>query len=59
MSFLVSAVVDDLSTASGIRHSTERALELAIEYQRQGFTNIRITTGEETLSLEELRMIVG
>lgn len=59
MSFIVNAVVDDLSKVSGIRHSAESALELALEYQRQGFTHIRITTDDETLSLEELRMLVG
>lgn len=59
MHFLVSAAVDESGKVSGIRYSAESALELALEYQRQGFTNIRATTEEESLSLEELRTLVG
>ena len=58
MTFAVSAVVDETGTVSGIRHSVESALQLALDYRRQGYSNIRITSEDAVFTLDQFRMLV-
>ena len=58
MTFAVSAAVDETGTISGVRHSIESALQLALDYQRQGYSNIRITSEDAVFMLEQFRMLV-
>ena len=58
MIFAVSATFDEGGQVSGIRYSAKSALELALEYWRQGCTNIRVATEDDSFSLEEFRMLI-
>ena len=58
MIFKISASFDEGGQISGIRYDTKSALELALDYWRQGCTNIRITTEDASYSLEGFRMLV-
>jgi hypothetical protein len=58
MTYLVSAIIDDLSRVSGVRHNERQALELALSYQRQGYKDIRINAGDAVYSLEQFRHLV-
>ena len=58
MTFAVSAVVDETGTISGVRHSIESALQLGLDYQRQGYSNIRVTSEDAVFTLEQFRMLV-
>ena len=44
MVYAVSASVHDNASVSGARTDERSALNLALEYRQQGFTNIRIIT---------------
>ena len=59
MVYLISAVFDEGGKVSSIRHTAKEALKLALEYWRNGYTNIRVTVNDETYTLEQFRMLVG
>jgi hypothetical protein len=58
MTYLVSAVIDDLSRASGIRHDEKEALKLALSYRKQGYKEIRIEAEDAVYSLEQFRRLL-
>jgi hypothetical protein len=58
MVYLISAVVDDLSRVSGVRHDARQALKLALDYHRQGFTDVRVKTDDAEYGLQEFRFLV-
>ncbi len=58
MTFAVSAVVHETATISGVRHTTDKALQLALDYHRQGYSNIRVTSEDAVFTLEQFRMLV-
>lgn len=60
MTYLVTATVHDLSRVSGVRHEAKQALQLALDYQRQGYSEIRITlVGDAVYTLEQFQDLVG
>ncbi len=59
MVYLISAVFDEGGKVSSVRHTPKEALKLALEYWRNGCTNIRVTVNDETYTLEQFRMLVG
>ena len=59
MTCVISAVIDEGGQVSGVRHDAQSALELALDYRRNGFTNVRVIVGDDSYSLEEFRMYVG
>ena len=59
MVYVVSATFDEGGKVSGVRHTDKNALALALEYRREGCTNIRVTVDGETYTLDEFRMLVG
>jgi hypothetical protein len=59
MVYLISAVFDEGGKVSSVRHTAKEALKLALEYWRNGYTNIRVTVNDETYTLEQFRMLVG
>ncbi len=59
MVYLVSAVFDEGGTVSSIRYTAKEALKLALEYRRDGCTNVRVTVNDEVYTLEQFRMLVG
>jgi hypothetical protein len=59
MVYVVSATVDEGGKVSGIRYTDKTAIELALEYWRNGCTNIRVTLDSESYTLEEFRMLIG
>ena len=46
MVYLISAVFDEGGKVSSIRHTAKEALKLALEYWRNGYTNIRVTVND-------------
>ncbi len=58
MTFAVSAVVDQTGTISGVRLSIESALQLGLDYQREGYSNIRVTSEDAVFTLDQFRMLV-
>jgi hypothetical protein len=42
-----------------VRYSAKAALKLALEYWRDGCTNIRVTVNDETYTLEQFKELVG
>lgn len=58
MVYAVTATVHDNASVSGARRDERSALELALEYREQGFTNIRIVAEDASYSLEEFRRLV-
>ena len=59
MVYLISAVFDEGGKVSSVRYTAKEALKLALEYWRNGCTNIRVTVNDETYTLEQFRMLVG
>jgi hypothetical protein len=59
MVYVVSATVDEDGKVSSVRYNGKAALKLALELSRDGYTNIRVTVGGESYTLEEFRMLIG
>jgi len=57
--YVVSATFDEGGKVSGVRYDGKNALQLALDYWRQGFTNIRVMVNDEIYTLEEFRMLIG
>jgi hypothetical protein len=58
MTFTASATVDESGRVTGLRYNAKSALALALEFRRQGFTNVRVDTEDGSYSLEHFRMLV-
>jgi len=58
MTYLVSAVIDDLARITGVRHDDRQALDLALSYERKGYKNIRVESEGIVYSLEQFRFLV-
>ncbi len=59
MIYVVSATFDEGGTVSSVRYTAKGALQLALEYWRDGFTNIRVTVNDEAYTLDQFRELVG
>jgi hypothetical protein len=59
MVYLISAVFDEGGKVSSVRYSAKAALKLALEYWRNGCTNIRVTVNDETYTLDQFKELVG
>jgi hypothetical protein len=59
MVYVVSATFDEGGKVSSVRYDGKSALKLALDYWRQGFTNIRVMVNDESYTLEEFRMLIG
>ena len=59
MVYLISAVFDEGGKVSSIRYTGKEALKLALEYWRNGCTNIRVTVNDETYTLDQFKELVG
>lgn len=59
MVYLISAVFDEGGTVSSVRYTAKEALKLALDYWRNGCTNVRVTVNDEIYTLEQFRMLVG
>ena len=58
MTFAISATVHESGRVTRVRYTAQSALEVALEYWRRGFTNIRVDTEDGSYSLEQFRMLV-
>ena len=59
MVYVVSAVFDEGGKVSSVRYAAKDALKLALEYWRNGCTNIRVTVNDEIYTLEQFKELVG
>jgi len=56
--YSVTGTVDDLSRIIGVRHDLQKALDLALGYERAGYTDIRVEVDGVVYSLPHFRMLV-
>lgn len=56
--YSVTATVDDLSHIAAVRHDLDQALEVALEYERAGYKDIRVEAEGVVYSMAQFRMLV-
>jgi hypothetical protein len=56
--YSVTATVDDLSHIASVRHDLDQALEVALEYERAGYKDIRVEAEGVVYSMAQFRMLV-